>query len=816
MKIKQKLIEENFQTKNISLDLSGCSLIGTEIELKQLKNFNWLRILRLNNNEITDLSFLESLTFLEEIDLNENKIEDISLISNLKNLKKISVKSNKISKISLKYELSELQVFNIADNKVDNLSFLLRLPKLHELDISDNVIKDYKLLVNLLELHELNLSYNQIIDISFVSKLVNLEKLILNNNQICDISPLKNLKSLKTLNLNDNKIFNISLTQINFLENLKSLYLKDNPIKNIPLELFNHDSENGCLYDIRNCLEAKQDDFSESENKEVKFFFMGDGYVGKTQIVLRICHKDSFVFDSQHESTKSIALLRTKLGGFNVSCWDFAGQDIYHSTHRLFTQTRSLLILVWDYQSELKGYHEVGGYRYENEKLSYWLEYAKYFAPDSPVLILQNKIDESPTDDILLEKKEEYKKEYPTIIDFLEISAKTGKGFKVLERVLKKIIKEHPTFETSPLPTKWVKIIQEDIYDRQEKNKQKTISISEFTDICVKKKCEKATKTILEYLHNIGILYHHKTNYFKNNIILDQDWIIQSIYKIFDRTKEYFEILEYEKGHLDYEIICEIWADNTDEERNLFIDFMLSAELAFETTKKSTSIFTKRTFIVPQLLAKQIPSNVVHLKKEKFSKAEKKEIEYQFLPKIFIQRFIIKTSSFSEPQLVWQKGILIKMEEGEAIVEAVYEGEKQKIIILATNKVVGEKIEEELNTISEGKFRSKKIQEGDENIPKFGGEGLKGLTYITMDTFIEHFKQSTITQIDSLLKSISTKKMSSEQLSNFNKLKNEFIDIPEGQNFSKWKEKTALFIRDCEFESEDLFQLTYNLETKIK
>lgn len=669
-KMLVKLIEENLRTQEIFLELGHCNIDGTEVELKVL----------------ADCKHLQTLVFANNFQVYEDgKWTGFAESNN-------GYSYNELVQIP-PYLPQNLEKLNIQ-GAISDISFLQGLNKLKFLDLMHSQISNISFLRNLTFLTDLLLSFNKISDISFLSSLINLTVLFLENNEIS----------------------NISLSFLNSFPKLKSLILYKNPIQNIPKEIF--DRRGNVLTEVRTYLEDLEK--GKSENKEVKIIFIGNGSVGKTQIAKRLCEQDNFVFNSQHHSTHAIALLLRKLAGFELNCWDFAGQDLYHATHRVFMQTRALLVLVWDFENENQDFHEWQGTKYENEKLLYWLEYAKCFAPKSPILVLQNKINTFPQD-LYFEKKAEYQKEYP-IVDFLKVSAETGKGFMLLEEQLESIFSEHKSFKTPDLPTNWVQI-REQIREKQEKTTQKTLSISEFEYICEKQDAKKSMQTILGYLHDTGVFYYRE-GYFNDQIILDQAWAIEAIYKLLDRESRYFEILEHQNGNLFYKNICKIWANNTDAERKLFIDFMLSAELAFETTENEYEPIEKRTFAVPQLLPLEKPNDILFWEQQNVQNLQKSEISYRFLPKVFIQRFIVKANRFSEVALMWQKGLLLKTDQGSALVEACYEKEQQRITILSDNSFLIEKIKEELaNIANEGKFQSKK-GESENPKEKFGLNGL--------------------------------------------------------------------------------------------
>ena len=161
---------------------------------------------------------------------------------------------------------------------------------------------------------------------------------------------------------------------------------------------------------------------------------------------------------------------------------------------------------------------------------------------------------------------------------------------------------------------------------------------------------------------------------------------------------------EKRKGELKYKNLVEIWKDNSDEERELFISFMLNAELCFETTKKTQQNYTAlkdRIFRVPQLLRADKPFCIEDFANEK-ELTEQKQISYKFLPTVFMYRFIIRAKDLADIEDIWQSGIYLHYEGQYAIVEANYE--TQQIVIRynqAAKKDLLRVIEEEFEKIND-------------------------------------------------------------------------------------------------------------------
>ena len=713
-----------------------------------LEKLSQLQTLDLSSNQIQDISFLEKLSQLQTLDLSSNQIQDYSFLEKLSQLQTLDLSSNQIQDISFLEKLSQLQTLDLSSNQIQDYSFLEKLSQLQTLDLSSNQIQDYSFLEKLSQLQTLVLSSNQIQDYSFLEKLSQLQTLVLSSNQIQDYSFLEKLSQLQTLVLSSNQIQEFTLAFLNNFPKLDTLYFSHNPIQNIPQEIFDKEYQN-VLEPVRNYLEDEVK--GAIQNQQLKIILIGNGSVGKTQVAKRFSEGKDFIFNSQHDSTHAIARLEKEVHGVQLQIWDFAGQEIYHVTHRLFMQTSALFFLVWDFENEFEqSHHEWQGKKYKNEKLTYWLEYAQHFGKGSPIVVLQNKVDTETEQDktFLAEDWERLQSQYP-IVAHLQVSAKEGKNFKLLEHKLKKAFEENETLQqwlSQSLPIAWLKV-RTAIEALQAKG-EKTLNLEAFETLCEAQEVKKSANTILDYFHNVGVFYY-RWGYFNNQIILNQDWAIQAIYKILDRESEYFEILADKKGHLEYEDLQVIWSDNTDDERKLFIDFMLSAELCFEATenKRYDTPLKERSFIVPHLLperkSEQVDFYQVDLQIKKVQ-------EYGFLPSVFIQRFIVR---FSKVNYMWKQGLFLESQEGNAVVEANYES--KSIVIFANTEEVIHKIQEELQEISHEShikarnlteeeaqskqyfdFLKRKEEKGKEN-KKFGLQGLHPKINTTMNPNIQ-------------------------------------------------------------------------------
>ena len=135
-------------------------------------NPNDIKILNLNDNELTDISGIRLFKNLETLYLSYSEINDITDLKYLNNLKYLSLFYNNLTDISeIKY-LNNLKYLNIKGNKITDISAVKNLKNLEILNIEyleleSDQINYIKSLNNLRELYYIK----GFKDISVINKL---------------------------------------------------------------------------------------------------------------------------------------------------------------------------------------------------------------------------------------------------------------------------------------------------------------------------------------------------------------------------------------------------------------------------------------------------------------------------------------------------------------------------------------------------------------------------------------------------------------------------------------------------------------------
>lgn len=555
--------------------------------------------------------------------------------------------------------------------------------EVEELDLSWNTMRKLSSEIGLLtNLKKLDLSSNHLTTLpTEISKLTKLEILILKNNELSELLPeIKYLQNLKELYIQNNKInslpdgldmlkklkiidiHNNNITdipkEIGNMTNLEVLDIKANPIKNIPKEIINRGAKA-----ITNYLIAIKSSQQYDYLCEAKLLLVGRGGRGKTSIVKKL-REPNYELEDKIMTTEGIDIKEwylndiklEKSNKFRFNIWDFAGQEKYDATHQFFLTKRSLYFFVTDARQE-DNYLD----------FDYWLNIIKLRSNNSPVIIIQNKIDER--------KKElptqKYKQLFPNIHSFVKVSCKSGyeDTISFLIREVKSAIKELPQIGDE-LPKSWVDIRKE--IENFSKAGVNYISYQEYLDVCSRYELSESQSLLLsQYYNDLGIIVHHQEDLIlQNTVIINPDWVVDGVYSVLDTEK-----VQKKRGKFTDSDLVEIWQGNTyKNKRAELLQLMKNYELCFE-------LGNSKTYIAPELLTPDPPHYKAFRDDDKIFHFQ---YHYEFMPSGIITRFIVRTHQYTDDINFWRYGVVLKHENSFA--EVIEDDINRKIKIKISGK----------------------------------------------------------------------------------------------------------------------------------
>ena len=615
----------------------------------------------------------------------QTDLKSISIPEEWKYLKYLNLSSNKnLAEFRLP-ALPHLEHLDVSDGDLNYLELKAGFKQLECLDVSRNQLRAIALNGEYPELVYLDLAKNQLEEITLPTGLPKLAFLYLNANQLKAFYTTATFWELKTLHLAKNQLKNFDTNLLAQLPKLESLYLNANQ------QLVGSKGGAANASGGRSCLEAMHSfhrDLLKGEvvNNEHKVLVVGNGGVGKSCMVARLVGDK---VEDEWNSTHGISLKQYKdkeeKYPYVLNLWDFGGQDIYHTTHRLFMQSNAIYLALWDWKTEYSPEtprEESGALRsHRNHPMRYWQGYIKKLGEESPTLIIQTKVGLHGTRD--LKDRSLIREQFgDQIREFLHLDSKQPRksDFRQLRDHISYIIEEEDQKEK--LPKGWYDIRQSlrEIQASDDPETNKRMSIPAYQRLAHEFQIDDPMGCLKNWLVFTGVVFY-KENLFNGEIILNQDWAIKAIYTLFDRDDTYYEILEGRKGKITGDFLMDkVWkgeGQNYDEsECALLVSFMLGCEMCFETTKdeKRYVPFRERSFVAPQLLPKEKPAMAIDIEE---MMGEKKPLIYEyrhdFLHYGVIQSFIVKTQFLAATRGIWRNGILIKSGKNMVLIEEVGE-----------------------------------------------------------------------------------------------------------------------------------------------
>ena len=606
-------------------------------------------IRKLQQNEIEDLVHLGIL------DLSYTNIKKLpESIGKLTNLQELNLSSTKIEELpEWMGELRNLERLYLRDTNIEQLPESIgKLANLEWLDLSETKIE---------ELPE------------SIGKLTSLEELDLNETKIKELSEwLEELINLQRLDLSSTKLKKLpySLFQLDLEYKFKEYFslledginLYQTQLTQMPISLFMQD---------RSLIKA----YYEEERKlinESKVILLGDGGAGKTYLVDRIFNNGERLPGTHEPDTTTGILIRDypmemENGSLmSVRFWDFGGQQIMHSMHRCFLTSRSLYVVLLDARNDTQDFQAY-----------YWLNNIKSFAPDAPVILVINKMDQNPTASV---NQRELTRKYPNLKEVIRISARKDEKAE-FDHFLYKFKQQLTILDGYGMefPISWFQIMK-----TLEEKHQEEISYIEQEDyekICIKNgiKDPEIQRWLLEWFNDLGVCFSfHKGNdslSLSPYKVLDPKWLLNAIYLII-----YFGREKAEKGILSGSAIKNIlknqsgsvYKDKTYSYRSTTIPFILEIMRKFEI---SYPLDSGREFI-PALCQKEEGN-------EECLEEKKPMLEYlfryEYLPENVLHRLMIQMNQWLDFHCIWRSGM--RMQEDSTGLSALIRAEQKQLHI---------------------------------------------------------------------------------------------------------------------------------------
>lgn len=630
-----------------------------------------LTALDLSANQFSQLpESIVELVNLTTLYFRSNNLSQFPIpITNLVNLNTLYLSSNNLSQLPEAInQLINLTTLYLSSNNLSQLpKSISQLVNIRTLYLSSNSLSQFpETITQLSNLITLSLSFNNLSQLpETITQLSNLKTLYLSSNNLSEFpEPVTKLTNLTALYLSSNNLSQLPKS-ITKLEKLEKLLLNDNPIK-VPLPEIVNQGVPAIFNYFRELAET-------DHIYEAKLFLVGEEGVGKTSIAKSLTNPKYILENEPSKESISIqtCYIPKEATGFEklfrLNIWDIDGQEIYHATHQLFFSKNALYLLVIEASKNVR-----------RDNFDYWLNVIQLLSKSSPVILIQNKCDLG-TENIAIEK---YKKQFTNVIGKLvNTSCKPNQKNTIhnLQKIINQIIKNRSLLPhlANKLPKIWVTIRQEIAQLQIQQVFQ--ITYQEYIKICQKHYMDaKRADFLAAFFHDSGIFLHFKENtQLKKTVFIDNEWVIQGIYKILDSPMVIANL-----GEFSYQNLSEFWENTSYSSWETdFIELMCEFKICYPLENKGQHYFT------PQRLPQDEPESLAkEIQDWEITESLLFEYCYDFMPRGMLTNFIVKSHKYIYKNYQWRYGVLLKIENAFALVREYYFEHKIIIKLSGSNK----------------------------------------------------------------------------------------------------------------------------------
>ena len=632
-----------------SIDFSYNSIrYISEPIIEKLKKLEYLNHLDLSYNDIYTIdSSITTLTSLRNIDIGNTKFPLVQIPENFFHFEELT--SLCMDGYSINYN------FNIMKNSLKSLSLCktgitgfgkITFPVLETLIFRENNISSLKDFGEFPSITHLDLGSNSFVEIpEEIFAMTTLKKLYFPQNNIDILSPKLLLLPLEILDIQQNN-FTVLPPFFSKFQTLQSLLFTSDALLIPPKDIAKKEFEV-----VRKYL---QDRISHKvKTYRIRLMFVGQENVGKSSLMRALKSKN---FDKKNISTDGIHIDDWKIpiemaNGTQVvtaTVYDFAGQDVYYSSHQLFLCSESIYLLIWNILD-----------RVEDSKIDYWLESVKA-SSTSPVLLVATHIDNDRCTKDFLSRElanvaQKYARKFPTIKKITAVSCHSGKGVNELSTILHDEIKKQP-FLGKEYPIKF-EYLENYLLSLRKKVIPPIISKAKFLDIC-QMFCieEEEVTSAARALHTWGTIFYHSDVILQDLIILDPSWLTKLMATILTTKHSYVR-----NGVVLHRDLIHIWhpSEYPLEFHQSLHQLLENFEIIFPLKESEDLSWEERKSLVPVLLSAQKPEMINELFPRFDQSPQYSRIfQFNFVPSGFVNHLFIRIMQFSHLEICWRNGAL--------------------------------------------------------------------------------------------------------------------------------------------------------------
>ena len=647
----------------------------TELILPNSPSFRKLYLF--GNNGLLEMHGLAALTALEELCIVGSRLMELTLpVPGL--IQRLSLKDNfrleTIKGMMAQTHLTILELDGTPWGAILDLTPFSMLRELYLVSSGVCVIRGDRVLQGL---QECRLSEKWLGDVEFLDNCPALHSLSLER---CSIGRLpegiRSMKELQRLNLRyleleelPDWLPELGLGIGNGYSN--AISLTGTTVKDVDMSIFDQSQEM-----IRDWFRAQKEAREGKPLNEIKVVFLGDGSTGKSLTVARLLKDGAVPADFDGEATPGIAIDDRSYDlpdGRNVQVhfWDFGGQEILHSMHRIFLTDRTLYVVMINARNNT-----------QDDQARYWLHNVSSFAPGCPVLLVLNQIDQNPNASV---NERSLKRLYPNLRQVIRLSALNFDRETFNREFTGQMLEQIAAFKSlgTIFPPTWKMVM-----DRLRAMEGNYIRGSEYNQICRESGVDgqKLRLDLLKWFHDIGVSFCcGKSAHLRDYVVLKPEWITNAIYTIIwnkrsetangmvDR-EEIYRLLSPEAG----DGVKQVRSDMTYRLED--VDYVLNLTRQF---RLSFPMSDGKEFIPMLCKANALPEADAYLDDPGVTEFR---MEYEYLPDNVLHRLMVDMRQDLRTDKVWYTGALLRQKYNGIDAMVKSEGNVLSIYIRASDE----------------------------------------------------------------------------------------------------------------------------------
>jgi len=414
----------------------------------------------------------------------------------------------------------------------------------------------------------------------------------------------------------------------------------------------------------------KDSDATQIQYKRVKMIFVGEGGVGKTSLVRYLHSGKTCKKNNQFsKATDGIDIIEhgSKKQAFSFDFFDFAGQELYYTTHQFFLLSRAIYAVVYDISSD------------NYTKIEYWLKSIRLRSREAIILVIGTHADEPKcTEEYLENVARQLKKKYKKyrVNNFFQVTLikKNAKGVKLLEKYINELVQTHQLFQVflEPRLHRIATSIDSSRLKKHETNNRAIISVDDFADMHQLEDSE--VSSTLQVLSELGVVMHFPTVPNLNDlVVLDAKYLADLMALIVTYKHNYIK-----NGIIYPEDLRRVFTTDAGNHKSL-VNLLERFEVVFQLKLKTTSSIDQDIcpVLVPCTLQdKQPVSYRIALNKMLETLPAnmtqyRRVYNFEFLPIGFVPRLIVRIVHLKGVKWsdTWRRGIKLEMGDEKLIVD---------------------------------------------------------------------------------------------------------------------------------------------------